>query len=140
MYEEAFFHLLNNLHHRYQMDDLALAGGCAMNSVANGRITRETPFKRVFIQAAAGDAGGAIGAAFALWHQLGGERCFRMDHAFWGPGFSDQDIAALLDRQKSELSEAGCSVERVTDEATLCSRTAKSIAEVLASNISAFLL
>jgi carbamoyltransferase len=129
MYEKAFFHLLNKLHDRYQMDDLALAGGCAMNSVANGKITRETPFKRVFVQAAAGDAGGAIGAAFALWHQLGGKRRFCMDHAFWGPAFSDQDIATLLDRQKLELSEACCTVERVTDEATLCSRTAKSIAD-----------
>ncbi len=52
-----------------------------------------------------------------------------MDHAFWGPAFSDQDIAALLDRQKSELSDARCTVEQVTDEATLCSRTAKIIAD-----------
>ena len=72
MYEEAFFHLIGRLHERYGLDDLTLAGGCAMNSVANGKVRRMTPFRRVYVQSAAGDAGGAIGAAFALWHKLGG--------------------------------------------------------------------
>ena len=67
-----------------------------MNSVANGKVRRITPFKRVYVQAAAGDAGGAIGAAFALWHKFGGDRCFVMDHAYWGPQFSSDDISALL--------------------------------------------
>jgi carbamoyltransferase len=71
MYEEAFFHLLNRLHDRHAMDTLALAGGCAMNSVANGRIYRQTPFRKVYIQSAAGDAGGAIGAAFAVASERG---------------------------------------------------------------------
>ena len=72
MYEEAFFHLLNTLHARYKVDDLTLAGGCAMNSVANGKVRRMTPFKRVYVQSAAGDAGGAIGAAIHVWHKLNG--------------------------------------------------------------------
>ena len=72
MYEEAFFHLLDALHARYRLDSLTLAGGCAMNSVANGKVKRQTPFKRVYIQSAAGDAGGAIGAAMQVWHQIGG--------------------------------------------------------------------
>ena len=59
------------------MTDVALAGGCAMNSVANGKVRRMTPFRRVYVQSAAGDAGGAIGAAYALWHKLGGERVIR---------------------------------------------------------------
>ena len=87
MYEEAFFHLIGTLHERYGLTDLALAGGCAMNSVANGKVRRMTPFRRVYVQSAAGDAGGAIGAAFALWHKLGGARSFVMDHAYWGPQF-----------------------------------------------------
>ena len=70
MYEEAFFHLLITLHKRHGLDRLALAGGCAMNSVANGKIFRNTPFKRIYIQSAAGDAGGAIGAAFVAWHKI----------------------------------------------------------------------
>ena len=87
MYEEAFFHLLSVIQERSGLTDLALAGGCAMNSVANGKVRRQTPFRRVYVQAAAGDAGGAIGAAFALWHKLGGNRSFVMDHAYWGPAF-----------------------------------------------------
>jgi len=88
MYEEAFFHLLGNLQRRSGLTDLALAGGCAMNSVANGKVRRNTPFRRVYVQSAAGDAGGAIGSAFAVWHKLGGKRNFVMDHAYWGPAFN----------------------------------------------------
>ena len=90
MYEKAFFHLLNTLHRQHGLDALALAGGCAMNSVANGKIYARTPFKKVYVQSAAGDAGGAIGAAFAAWHKVSGAtRNFVMDHAYWGPGFDD---------------------------------------------------
>jgi len=131
MYEEAFFHLLARLHGRYQTDNLALAGGCAMNSVANGKISRKTPFTRVFVQSAAGDAGGAMGAAFALWHQLGGERRCSMDHAYWGPAFSDDQIETLFDSRQSELDASDCAVERMTDEDTLCHQTAANIADGL---------
>ena len=75
-----------------------------MNSVANGKVRRVTPFRRVYVQSAAGDAGGAIGAAFALWHQLGGKRTFVMDHAYWGPEFRSADIAKVL----SEAPFAEC--------------------------------
>ncbi len=70
MYEEAFFHLLNTLHARHKLDAVAVAGGCGMNSVANGKIALKTPFKRVYVQSAAGDAGGAIGAAYSVWYGL----------------------------------------------------------------------
>jgi carbamoyltransferase len=129
MYEEAFFHLIGALQKRYGLTDLALAGGCAMNSVANGKVRRMTPFQRVYVQSAAGDAGGAIGAAFALWHQVGGARSFVMDHAYWGPQFSSGDIQALMAAQQSEIDAAGCSVENVADEAELCRRAAVAIAE-----------
>ena len=52
-----------------ELDSVTLAGGCAMNSVANGKVRRETPYKRVYIQSAAGDAGGAIGAAMQIWRR-----------------------------------------------------------------------
>lgn len=129
MYEEAFFHLIGRLHERYRLDDLALAGGCAMNSVANGKVRRMTPFRRVYVQSAAGDAGGAIGAAFALWHKLGGERSFVMDHAYWGPQFGAGEIQALIGARQSELDEAGCSVESIADEGELCRRTAAAVAD-----------
>src|SRR5207248_3327206 len=57
MYEEAFFRLLNHLHSRHPLDAVAISGGCGMNSVANGKVTRQTPFRSVYVQSAAGDAG-----------------------------------------------------------------------------------
>jgi carbamoyltransferase len=129
MYEEAFFNLIGRLHERYGLADLALAGGCAMNSVANGKVRRVTPFRRVYVQSAAGDGGGAIGAAFALWHKLGGARSFVMDHAYWGPQFGRDDIRALVTDRESDIKAAGCLVETIADEIDLCQRTAAAAAE-----------
>ena len=78
---------------------------------------------------AAGDAGGAIGAAFTVWHKLGGKRSFRMDHAYWGPAFGAADIAQVIAGHRSELSATGCSLEEISDEALLCRRTAAAIAD-----------
>ena len=128
MYEEAVFHLLNRLHARYGMDALALAGGCGMNSVANGKIYRNTPFKRLYVQAAAGDAGGAIGAAFVAWHQAAGSGVrFVMDHAFWGPAFADAEIASLLERHKAVLDGEKCVVRRIPAEGGLVRLAAEAI-------------
>ena len=129
MYEEAFFHLVESARGKYDFKNLALAGGCAMNSVANGKVRRATPFQRVYVQAAAGDAGGAIGAAFAVWHQLGGGRSFVMDHAYWGPQFGPDDIRAQIGACKFELDKGGCSVQYILDEAELCRRTAAAVAD-----------
>lgn len=129
MYEEAFFHLITKLQARTGRTDIALSGGCAANSVANGKVRRQTNFKRVYVQSAAGDAGGAIGAAFAVWHSQGGPRTFVMDHAYWGPHYSAGEIAALVETRKAEIEAAGCDVAVVTDETELCRRTAQLVAD-----------
>jgi carbamoyltransferase len=130
MYEDAFFHLLNKLHQRYKLDALTLAGGCAMNSVANGKVYQRSPFKHLYVQSAAGDAGGAIGAAFVAWGQLEPNGAhFDMDHAYWGPEFSNEQIKALVDSRAKEIANAGCAVELVSDEAKLCDQTARSVAD-----------
>jgi carbamoyltransferase len=129
MYEEAFFHLIGPLQQRFGLSDIALAGGCAMNSVANGKIRRQTPFRRVYVQSAAGDAGGAIGAAYVVWHRLGGARSFVMDHAFWGPEFSLDEIGRLLAERRAEIAQSGCVVEEIPDEEDLCRRAAAVIAD-----------
>jgi carbamoyltransferase len=129
IYEEAFFHLLRILQERSLLTNVALAGGCAMNSVANGKVRRMTPFRRVYVQAAAGDAGGAIGAAFAVWHKLGGKRTFVMDHAYWGPAFGTENIAQLLTARLPTIICAGCTIEEISDERELCRRTALAIAD-----------
>jgi carbamoyltransferase len=129
IYEEAFFNLLNAVYQRTGSKNLALAGGCAMNSVANGKVRRTTQFRHLYVQAAAGDAGGAVGAAFAVWHKLSGQRSFVMDHAYWGPAFTGVEIESTIVSARNDLSASGCSIETVTDEAELCRRTAAVIAD-----------
>jgi carbamoyltransferase len=98
--EEVVLRMVRDLHARTGMKNLCMAGGVALNCVANGRIVREGPFEKLWVQPAAGDAGGALGAAlFAHNAVLGKPRNFRMDHAFWGPAWSDEQIRESLDRR-----------------------------------------
>jgi carbamoyltransferase len=94
VYEEGAFHVLNALYEKTRSKWLCLAGGCAMNSVANGKIRSRTPFEEVFIQPASGDNGTALGAAFYVWnHVLGKARGFVMKHSYWGPSFDEPELA-----------------------------------------------
>lgn len=128
MYEEAFFHLLEALHARHRLDAVAIAGGCGMNSVANGKVPLRTKFKQIYVQAAAGDAGGAVGAAYIVWHRLGGARGPVHDHACWGPEFSDAVIDSALGERVHELAAAGCRVRLAHDETDLTEEVAAAIA------------
>ena len=128
MYEEAFFNLLGAVHKRHPTEAVCIAGGCGNNSVANGKVRRLTPFRKVYVQSAAGDAGGAIGAAFSVWSGQGGKRGFVMDHAYWGPSYGPEAIASLLKDHAADLKAAGCTVKQVDDEGALCARTAKAVA------------
>jgi carbamoyltransferase len=96
-FEEAFFYLLKGLYERVPNENLAMAGGCALNSVANGKLFDRTPFKKTWIQPAAGDEGLAIGAALYTYHSvLKQPRREQMNHAYLGPEFSEQQIEATL--------------------------------------------
>jgi len=96
--EEILLKLINSLHKETGLKKLCLAGGVALNSVANGRIMRETPFEEIFIQPAAGDGGGALGAALHVYHGLTGKpRNFVLEHAFWGKAYSETEIKRFLD-------------------------------------------
>jgi carbamoyltransferase len=128
VYEQAFFNLIEAARGDTGIDALTLAGGCANNSVANGKVRRRTPFNYVYVHAAPGDQGGAIGAAFHLWHRLGGKRAFVMDHAYWGPSFDDGACAATLTDRAEELNAAGCTIDHVVDQAALCARAADAVA------------
>ncbi len=130
MYEEAFFHVLAHVGKKTGEKNLALAGGCAMNSVANGKVFERSDFREMWIQSAAGDAGGAIGAAFHVQHaELGRPRGFVMEHAYLGPEFPASELKALVEAKRDELEAAGCVVEEPADEAALCRRTAGAVAE-----------
>jgi carbamoyltransferase len=140
MYEEAFFAVLNALHAKRPSANLALSGGCAMNSVANGKVYLRTPFRKMYLPAAAGDAGGAIGAAAVVAAELTSDLrsptsdLRLLDSAYLGPHFSDDEIEALLrsrDLISSDLRSqtSDLRIERIGNDAELCSRTAAAIAD-----------
>ena len=109
--EEAYLLLVRRLAARTGLRSLCLAGGVALNAVANGRIRLDTPFEEVYVQPAAGDSGTAIGSAYWVWNQeLGRERSFVMEHAYTGPAYSDGEYAAAVAR-------TGLSGERLPDDA-----------------------
>jgi len=106
--------------------NLCLAGGVAFNCVANGKIFDASSFERVYVQPAAGDAGLAVGAAYALYHEvLGNPRSFTMDHAAWGPGFAPQDVTRLIAARN--ISNGDLKIDELAEE-TMLQETAKHIA------------
>ncbi len=130
MFEETLFHLLNNLYQKYQLDVLTLSGGCAMNSVANGKVYANTNFKKLYLPASAGDAGGAIGAAYYVWHQLNADvKSEPIDHAYWGPVAKPDEIKLLLEQYQPILSEQNCTIHQFDDETELCRFTVKQIVD-----------
>jgi carbamoyltransferase len=132
VFEEAAFHVLNGVHEQTKMKRLCLAGGCAMNSVANGKIRENTPFEEIYIQPASGDNGTALGAAYWVWNQVLNEpRKFVMSHGFWGPAFTNGQITSALSERADEMRTAGCQVRTFESSAALCDWTAARIAEGL---------
>lgn len=137
--EEVVLRLAKTVHQELGEDYLCLAGGVALNCVANGRIIREGPFKDIWIQPAAGDAGGALGAALAIWHQYkeqprydyqgeqineaepsNGKVKDHMQGAYLGPKFTDAEILDYL-------NEIGAKYQRLEDEELM-----PKLAEILA--------
>jgi len=120
-FEEVFFHLLHKLYKRVPLEDLAMAGGCALNSVANGKLLTATPFRRTWIQPAAGDEGLAIGAALHTYHSVlkqPGRR--ELKNPYLGPEFSESRI-------ESDLKGAGLRYQKLERE-PLLERVAEQIA------------
>jgi len=125
IYEEIFFHILNYVGTLSPNKNLCLSGGCAMNSSANGKIYKNTNFQNVYVQPAAGDAGGAIGAAFEALNKIKGSmQRFEMKHAYWGPSFSNEDIEKTLINKlkiyeyKNEFSIEQLSTDKIISKVT----------------------
>lgn len=116
--EEAVLGAARHVHERTGLRNLCMAGGVALNSVANGRLLREGPFENVYVQPAAGDAGGAVGAALYAWHvMLGRPRSHVMDTVYLGESYADEEVHRLLEREgvaHERLPEERL-VERVVD-------------------------
>ena len=129
VYEQAGMHVLSHIQRATGASRLCLAGGCAMNSVANGKIRERAGFRDVFIQPAAGDNGTALGAAYHAWQGSGAHpRDFVMEHAYWGPEFGDAEIAAALDAEQPAIDRNGCTRRHWADPDALDAWTAAQIA------------
>ncbi len=124
-FEEAAIHCLNRLHDLVPTTQFVMAGGCALNGVANARILRETKFTTPYLQAAASDDGTCLGAAYYVWHQvLGHEERFHMQHAFWGPEYSEGRMCAVAET-------SGCLLKVCKDETELVETASGLIAKGL---------
>ncbi len=120
--EEIVLKMARHLHEETGLDKLCMAGGVALNCVANGRVIRETPMKQLWVQPAAGDAGGAVGVAHYIYNTLHKRpRASAWTHAYLGPEFKDAEITRYLD-------SAGAKYETLSD-AELPARTAKLLSE-----------
>ena len=115
--EELILSAVRELHRQTGMSRLCLAGGVALNSVANRRILNETPFEELYIQPSAGDGGGALGAALVAWHcALGHQQRYVMEHTYWGQSYGPDEI-------KTALASAGLKGKYVEDESELAEMT-----------------
>jgi carbamoyltransferase len=124
--EEVLFEMLRALHSRTGQKAVCLAGGVAFNCVANGKIFDQTPFEQIFVQPAAGDAGLAIGAAYFVHHQiLGHPRSFVMQDAYWGPGYTREQIRSAV--AASRLGSEGLEISELHEE-VMAKEAAKEIA------------
>jgi len=114
--EEVLLEHVVELAARTKQKALCLAGGVAFNCVANGKMLERTPFERIYVQPAAGDAGLSVGAAFAVEHTiLGRPRAFVMEHAGWGPGFSPTQIKHAIDERVA--SGDGVEIQELNEDA-----------------------
>ena len=125
--EEILLRMARHVHARTGQPNLCLAGGVALNCVANGRILREGPFREIWVQPAAGDAGGALGTALFIWHQLLGNRRRAQtpdgqEGSLLGPSYADTEIRSFLD-------SAGADYEQIDDPEELVRRVAQVMAD-----------
>ena len=123
--EEVMLKITKNLYKKYNIENLCLAGGVALNCVANGKILRESGFKNIWVQPAAGDAGGALGAAYSLWYLKYKmkrkiiEKTDSMKGSYLGPSFSNIEIKSFLEKNNIDYNEY--------DDKTLLTQTANEL-------------
>ncbi len=128
-YERVFFELLNATHQQHKTDAVCIAGGCGMNSVANGKIHLRTPFNKVYVQSAAGDAGGAIGAAAIANQRYAVKHKAIMNHAYLGPEYSDQEIEQIIQSFTDRLATESCQLELNKSRPELIDQVAEAITQ-----------
>lgn len=121
--EDIILTMARNVHAKTGLKKICLAGGVALNSVANGRILRETPFEEIYVQPAAGDSGGALGAALYAYHVLLKKpRRFIMEHAYWGEEYNETQIIRAI-------NEGGLAYKQIADDDKLAEEVAEGMSK-----------
>lgn len=119
--EELILDLAENVYQKTKIENLCIGGGVGLNSVANGLLFKKGPFKRIFVQPAAGDDGGSLGAAMYVYHTLlGKKRSFVQEHCYFGAEFSEKEIEKFLKNRKIKY-------RKIASEAKLCDFLANEI-------------
>ncbi len=129
LYEESFLNIVNFLYEKYKSKNLCISGGCGMNSVANGKVKKLSKFENVYIQPAAGDAGGAIGSAYSTYlNKLNKKKVFVMKHAYWGNSYDSKYINFAIEKKIANKNNA-FEIKQINNTDVLCKDVAYHISE-----------
>jgi carbamoyltransferase len=126
VYEDILLNIINYIYKKYKINNLTLSGGCAQNSLANGKILSNTPFSSLFIPSNPGDAGGAVGAAYYVWHNIKKARQYTDPTPYLGSSYDNIYVEKLLNNKKDELNIKKCNFFSL-EENDLCNYVAKEI-------------
>jgi carbamoyltransferase len=129
IYENALFNILNFIYKKYKINNLTLSGGCAQNSLANGKILNNTNFTSLFIPSNAGDGGGSIGAAYIAWERISKLKPARSMTAYLGINYTNAYIRTAIEQSNIKLNKNDFIISLAEDEDKLCSDIAKEISE-----------
>jgi carbamoyltransferase len=129
VYEEVLFHILNYTYDKYKIDNLTLSGGCAQNSLANGKIIKNTRFQSLFVPSNPGDGGGSVGAAYSLWSGLNKKRPSNKLSCYLGNSYSNSEVEKVIINKKKEIESANCNFFFMDNEEKLCNFTAEQLSQ-----------
>ena len=126
IYEEVFFDILDHIYKKYQIRNLTLSGGCAQNSLANGKITDNSQFENIFVASNPGDAGGAIGSAYLSYYNFFREKPKKVS-AYLGNEYSETSISIHIKKHEEVIKQKNCSTYSFKTEEEVLKFTAKQI-------------
>jgi carbamoyltransferase len=129
VYEKIIFSILNKIHSSYKIDNLTLSGGCAQNSLANGKIIKSTNFKSLFVPSNPGDGGGSVGAAYILWSRIKKQKPKKNKNAYLGSSFNNDYIDTLIKKENNFLLKNNYEIINIPDDDILCEYVASEIAK-----------
>ena len=127
VYEKILFHILNHVYEKYKIENLTISGGCAQNSLANGKIINNTKFTSLFIPSNPGDAGGAVGSAYIAWNNINKSKVIKKFSGYLGTSYSNTEIKNLIIDNKKRLALNNCNYFLEINDNILCAYIAKKI-------------